>query len=137
MEPDKTVEKDLLFTIRHDKGSELKIDIWYEGEVWIFRPFGRIDTATSDDLEENLIQGIEQGMKNIVLDLTDVPYISSAGLRVLIKGAKKIKPTGGDIVLASPSTNVLEILNLSGFKKIFKIYPDQKTSIKSFIYKRI
>jgi anti-sigma B factor antagonist len=131
MESDKQ-ERDLLYTIRHEKGTDLQIDIWYEGELWIFRPLGRIDTSTSDDLEVNLIEGINQGMRWIVLDLTDVPYISSAGLRVLIKGVKKIKPLKGEIVLASPSKTVLEILTLSGFKKIFRIFPDQKSAKDSF-----
>jgi anti-anti-sigma factor len=72
-------------------------------------------------------------MRWIVLDLTDVPYISSAGLRVLIKAIKKIKPLKGEIVLASPSKTVLEILTLSGFKKIFRIFPDQKSAKDSLI----
>lgn len=122
-------EKDLFYTLRREKGSDLQIDIMYEGDIWIFRPLGNIDTETSDDLEVNLIEGITQGMRWIIIDLSDVPFISSSGLGVLIKGGKKIKEKNGEIILSSPRDTVFQIFKLSGFTKIFRITPDQKTAM--------
>jgi len=125
-------EADLLHTLRKESGNELHIDIWYEGEVWVFHPVGPIDTTTSSDLEANLMEGINQGMRKIILDLTDVRYVSSAGLRVIIAGAKTLKKNNGEIRLSTPNKTVYEILEMSGLKKFFKIYPDNNAAIQSF-----
>nr|MBP9009321.1 STAS domain-containing protein [Methanospirillum sp.] len=111
------------------------IDIWYEGEMWIFHPIGSIDTTTSSDLEGTLIEGINQGMRWIILDLTDVRYISSAGIRVFIAAAKTLKEKKGELLFSTPNKNVSDILRLSGLFKIFKVYPDNAAAIRSFTVK--
>ena len=130
--PTKNAEMDLLHTLRKESGSDLSVDIWYEGDIWVFRPLGTIDTSTSSDLEVNLIEGINQGMRWIVMDLTDVPYISSAGLRVLISGMKTLKKKNGEMRLSTPNKTVLDIIEMTGLQKIFRIYPDNTSAIQSF-----
>lgn len=129
------VETDLIYTLKKEAGSALPIDIWYEGEMWIFHPIGSIDTTTSSDLEGTLIEGINQGMRWIILDLTDVRYISSAGIRVFIAAAKTLKEKKGELLFSTPNKNVSDILRLSGLFKIFKVYPDNAAAIQSFTVK--
>jgi len=129
------VETDLIYTLKKEAGSALPIDIWYEGEMWIFHPIGSIDTTTSSDLEGTLIEGINQGMRWIILDLTDVRYISSAGIRVFIAAAKTLKEKKGELLFSTPNKNVSDILRLSGLLKIFKVYPDNAAAIQSFTVK--
>lgn len=126
------LENDLLYTLKKEAGSALPIDIWYEGETWVFHPVGSIDTTTSADLEGTLMEGIAQGMRWIILDLTDVRYVSSAGLRVFIAAAKTLKKENGEIRFSTPNKNVFEVFRLSGLLKFFKVYPDNAAAIRSF-----
>ncbi|MCA1916797.1 STAS domain-containing protein [Methanospirillum hungatei] len=129
------IETDLIYTLKKEAGSALPIDIWYEGEIWIFHPIGSIDTTTSSDLEGTLMEGINQGMRWIILDLSDVRYISSAGIRVFIAAAKTLKEKKGELRFSTPNRNVSDILRLSGLLKIFKVYPDNAAAIRSFTAK--
>lgn len=127
-----TNESDLLYTLRKEAGSALPIDIWYEGDIWVFHPVGSIDTTTSADLEETLMEGISQGMRWIILDLTDVRMISSAGIRVIISAAKALKKENGEIRFSTPNKNVSEVLQLTGLLKFLKVYPDNTSAIRHF-----
>ncbi|NLV27686.1 MAG: STAS domain-containing protein [Methanomicrobiales archaeon] len=134
--PNNSIEIDLLHTLRKESGSDLKIDIWYEGEIWFFRPLGSIDSGTFSDMEITLMEAINQGMHMIVLDMTDVRYISSAGIRVLILGAKTLKKQSGELVLSSPNKTVDEIIGMSGLKKVFHVFPDNNSAWKYFSDKK-
>ncbi|NLW77775.1 MAG: STAS domain-containing protein, partial [Methanomicrobiales archaeon] len=105
-------ETNILYTLKKEAGSVLPIDIWYEGEIWVFHPVGSIDTTTSSDLEGTLMEGIAQGMRWIILDLTDVRYVSSAGIRVFITTVKSLKKENGEIRFSTPNKNVLDVLQL-------------------------
>lgn len=125
-------EGDLAYSIREEMGDCMSIDIWYDGEVWVFRPFGRIDAGHSTDLDTALTEGIEQGMRLIVVDLTDVIYIASSGLRAIIKAAKSVKAEGGSIRVCGMHDQVEEVFRLSGLSKIFPNYPSSEEAIKNF-----
>lgn len=107
------------YSLREEMGDCMPIDIWYDGEVWIFRPKGRIDAGHSADLHAVLSEGIDQGMRFIVLDLTDTSYIASSGLRAIIKTAKLIKPDGGRIGICGMNEPVREVFRLSGLSQVF------------------
>jgi anti-anti-sigma factor len=123
---------DLVYTIREEMGDSMPIDIWYEGEVFVFRPFGRIDAGHSTDLDAALTEGVEQGMNQIVIDLTDTLYIASSGLRAIIKAAKAVRNTGGKIVICAMNEQVLEVFRLSGLLKVFTTFPDVQKAVRSF-----
>ena len=93
---------------------------------------GRVDSATAPDLENALKQLVETEKTQIVLDLKDVEYMSSAGLRAMVSTLKAVKRVNGDLRLASPSSRVEEVLRLAGLTSIFSIYPNQKDAVASF-----
>lgn len=81
---------------------------------------GRVDTITSNKLEKEIDD--EMGNFNsLVLDFTDLEYISSAGLRVLISTQKKLKAEDIPMVIRNVNDIVSEIFRMSGFDKILKI----------------
>ncbi len=84
---------------------------------------GRIDSTTAGDLEAVLPARV-QAEDATVLDLGAVSYVSSAGLRVLLKGAKTAKATGHRLTLAGLAPTVQEVFDISGFSGIFRIVPD-------------
>jgi anti-sigma B factor antagonist len=90
---------------------------------------GRIDAATSRDLEVVLNDLIEKNRSEIVLDLGGVEYVSSVGLRVMLAALKKVKPKKGDLLLASLQPFVKEVFEITGFTRLFAIYPSQAEAL--------
>ncbi len=117
------------YLIRDEMGECMPIDIWYDEDVWVFRPFGKIDSGHSADLDAALTEGIGQGMRFIAVDLTDTPYIASSGLRALLKAAKAVKPEGGQITVCGLNDVVHEILQVSGLLRIFPVYPTAEEAV--------
>jgi len=93
---------------------------------------GRVDSATAPDLENALKQLVEGDKTQIVLDLKDVEYMSSAGLRAMVSTLKAVKRINGDLRLCTPSPRVAEVLRLAGLNSIFSIYPTQADAVGSF-----
>lgn len=94
----------------------------------LVRLVGRLDSNTAAALEEMLPQRV-QSEPAIVVDLGGVPYVSSAGLRVLLKSAKAAKAAGARLVLASLSADVFEVFEISGFTAIFTIHPTAEEGV--------
>ncbi|MDD1730406.1 MAG: STAS domain-containing protein [Methanospirillum sp.] len=126
---EKSVGEQVSYLLRDELGNCMPIDIWYDGDIWVFRPLGRIDAGHSVDLDTALTEGIDQGMRLIVLDLTDVPYISSSGLRTVIKAAKAVKSDGGRITICGLNDTVREIFKVSGLFNIFREFPTANEAI--------
>jgi len=86
---------------------------------------GRVDSATSPKLGEVLDKIIEEGRFKIVLDMSELDFISSAGLRELITTQKVCKRYNrGEVILAQVPEKILYTLDLAGFTKLFRITND-------------
>jgi anti-anti-sigma factor len=91
-----------------------------ENENLIFSLEGRLDTATAPQLQETLIPAFEEAAA-ITLDFGGLAYVSSAGLRVLLLGAKTAKAKDAAMVLTGVSEEVMEVLEMTGFVDILNI----------------
>lgn len=85
---------------------------------------GRLDAVTSPELEKSCSALIEQGQNRLILDLTALDYVSSAGLRSVLAAAKKAKAAGGTLVLCGLSGLVQEVFTISGFDSFLPVYDD-------------
>ncbi len=92
---------------------------------------GRLDGSTYQELEKTLFDAIETGHQNLVLDLSGLHYISSVGLRVLLLGAKKLKPAGGTLMLAGMTPEVQEVFEISGFLTLFPTAASREEAVAS------
>ena len=94
---------------------------------------GRLDSSNAPQLNEKLNEIMESGKYKIVLDLSGLEFISSAGLRVIVNTQKTCKRYNrGEVVLASVPSNIYASLDLVGFTALFKIYDDVLTAVGSF-----
>jgi sigma-B regulation protein RsbU (phosphoserine phosphatase) len=84
------------------------------GAVMIVTPQARFDTNSSPEVERILMDHIERGERQIVLDLSHISYISSIGLRVILKAAMEMTHMGGKVVLCGGNDQVRTVLQLSG-----------------------
>jgi len=84
------------------------------GNVVIVTPQERLDTNSAPELEKVLADHIERGSRRIVLDLSHIAYISSMGLRVILKTAMEITRKDGKLGLCGGNDQVVQVLQLSG-----------------------
>jgi anti-sigma B factor antagonist len=93
---------------------------------------GRIDSSNAAQFEGNLRELMGNSRHNLVLNLSGVTYMSSAGLRTLVSTLKECKRKNGDVRLAAPSERVAEVLSLAGLDSLFKVYEDDTAAVGSF-----
>ena len=89
------------------------------GSALVIALEGRLDTTTAPDLEKELKESLE-GITDLTLDLTNLDYISSAGLRVLLS-AHKIMMKQGQMKVTNASEIVKEVFEVTGFSDILNI----------------
>jgi anti-sigma B factor antagonist len=92
---------------------------------------GRIDAATSTQVEGELGKKIEAGVTTLILNLGDLSYISSSGLRVILAALKKVKTSGGIIALANLQPGPGEVFKMTGFDRLFPIHPTVEQAVDS------
>ncbi len=83
---------------------------------------GRIDSTNANIFEEKLAAVTGEGKNKFIIDFSKIAFVSSAGLRVLLIAAKKVKPNGGAVILTGLSPEVQEVFDISGFTAIFTIH---------------
>ncbi len=89
------------------------------GDITIFKPAGRLDSASSVGLEHAVLERLQSGCKRVVFDLSGVDYISSAGLRVILLAGKRLQPVQGSLVLCGLREDVRGVFEMSGFLNLF------------------
>lgn len=93
---------------------------------------GRVDRDSSTQLEQKLDELIENGRRNLIIDLSGVEFISSYGLRTLVTARKRCAQKRGRLVLLTPSERVTDVLAMSGLNSIFDSYDDPTDAVGSF-----
>ena len=93
---------------------------------------GRFDAQSAGEVEDHFKTALDGGAKNILVDMAEVEYISSAGLRVLLSTAKKLTGLNGKLVLCGLKPYVREVFEVAGFTTIFMILPDVDQGLKAF-----
>ena len=110
----------------------MQIDVSVTKGVTIIAVEGRVDSSSASYLGQTLTESLESGGTRLVVDLKDVDYVSSAGLREFVSALKKAQQDEGDLRLASPSDRVREVLQLSGLDSILSVYDTRKEAVGSF-----
>jgi anti-anti-sigma factor len=95
----------------------------------VMAPVGRLDSVTSNELEKRLVARIDAGDRRLVFDMAGVEYISSAGLRVLLMAAKRLKDPAGGLVLCGLGPSVRTVLELAGFLPLFVVVPARQEAL--------
>ena len=100
-------------------------------EVLVVRPEGRLDGVTSPEFGDALSAKLDEHSA-MVVEFTDVVYVSSAGLRVILMAAKKCRQTGGKMVLCGLSEPIHEVFEISGFLSIIDVRPSLDAALGEF-----
>ena len=100
--------------------------------IKIYRLKGRLDSNTSQGLEDKLFQAISGESKKIIVDFEYLHYISSAGLRVIFKANKAITREGGRIIICSMQKYVREIFEMTGIDSFVPIVDSLDDALKDY-----
>jgi anti-sigma B factor antagonist len=102
------------------------------GGVTVVHFEGNLDTNTAPEAQEHLDDLASQGVEKILVDFESLDYISSAGLRVLLATAKKLRGSGGNLRLCNLNETVAEVFEISGFSTIFAVFPSEAEALEGF-----
>lgn len=112
----------------------MEITVSHSPPVHTLRLSGRWDAFTTKTFESLVNELVDRGrMRFVVLDLTDVDYVSSFGLRSLLGLGKTLTPLGGGIHLAALQPSVEKVLLGCGFGSLFPTFPDTATAAAAFL----
>jgi len=82
---------------------------------------GEIDVSTAPELRERLLAVAENGRSLVVVDLTDVSFVDSTALGVLVSGVKRFRKGGGDLRLVVTRPHISKVLEITGLNDVFVI----------------
>ena len=91
---------------------------------------GKLDATTAKTFEDRIFGVINSGTQRLVVDLSQLDYVSSSGLRVFIIAAKRLQTVDGKIVLCSMKDHVRQVFDLAGFSSMLSIYGSRDEAIK-------
>ena len=99
----------------------MKIDVVHNKRYILLRPHSRIDGLTASILDNEIQKHIISGNEKVIIDLINVNYISSIGLRSFIIAQKKLTSNNGELFILNLNNDLEEIFDISGFSQLFKI----------------
>ena len=97
----------------------------------VFKLNGRLDSNTAMGFEQKLFECMENGTQRMILDFQELDYISSAGLRVILKATKNLKSAEGKLVLSEMQDYVKEVFEISGFDSFLPIEATLDEAVKT------
>ena len=101
------------------------------GEIVVAKLAGRLDSQSAPSAEEQLMRLIGSGTPRLAINLSNLEYISSAGLRVLLLVARKVQQAHGKLSLFGLAPGVREVFSISGFDTIFTIRDDAAAAMEA------
>lgn len=109
----------------------MEVEVQVEGRAVVASVRGRVDTVSAQAFEKELSGALNREETLLVIDLSGLEYISSAGLRVILSAAKTLKARGGDIRLAATQGSVKKVFQISGFFSLFKHFDTRDAALEA------
>lgn len=116
----------------HRGDQAMQITTRTHDDVTIVAISGNLDSTTSPQAQQALDVVVAGGAKKIAIDFSQLDYISSAGLRVMLGTAKKLGATGGGLHAFGLNQTVREVFDISGFSAILHVFPSEAESRSGF-----
>lgn len=103
-----------------------------KGDVLVLRMNGRLDAVSSPTAERKVFDYINNGQHKLLLDFSGIDYLSSAGMRMLLSTTKKLKALAGKLVVCSVTSNVMDVLKMSGFDHVLELAKTEEDGLRKF-----
>ena len=110
----------------------MEISETQEGNITVIKVKGRLDVLSSKDMNQSLREVIDKGHYQILLDCSELDFVSSSGLRVLIQTAKQLRKLNGKIGLCTIKDHIYEVLEIAGIFSLLPVSSNLKEALKKF-----
>lgn len=101
---------------------DIVIDSRPEGDWSVIEVKGEVDVYTAPKLREKIVDLVNQGSTQLIVDLEGVEFLDSTGLGVLVGGLKRVKSHDGTLALVCTKPKILKVFSITGLSKVFPIY---------------
>lgn len=108
----------------------MDIQLREEGSFTVVAPRLKLDTGSAAQTQQELSLLVEHGARKIVVDFSDVAYVGSAGLRVLLATAKRLRSLGGELRVCSLNQSVNEVFEITGFSELLPVFPSALEAVR-------
>jgi len=103
---------------RTERGQDLSIDRREEAGRSIVTVLGELDLYTAPNLRESVLEVADDGQRQLIIDLSGVPFMDSSGLGVIVACLKRLREAGGDLALVTrPDSPPTKLLSLTGLDR--------------------
>lgn len=100
------------------------------GDAIVFYIDGDLTTTSSPEAQIEITEALESDQRLVVINVENVNFIASTGLRVILALGKKLKTTGAELVVCSMNKTTKSVFEMSGFTKLFKIFDTEEEALK-------
>jgi len=104
-----------------DAPTTLELTVSDDGGETVVSAAGELDVNTAPELREQLARLVGEGTRKVVVDLTNVSFVDSTALSVLVSALKRLRQADGDLELASPNPSVRRVFEITGLTRLFTI----------------
>ena len=98
-------------------------------DAYVIALTGEVDLYTAPEFKERMVELIESGKKQIVVDLSKATFIDSTTLGVLVGGVKRLRPAGGSLALVCTDENITKIFEITGLDRVFPIHSSREEAL--------
>lgn len=109
----------------------MQVEVRTVGERTVVQLAGDVDVATTDRLREQVALLISEGRSDLVVDLTDVTFLDSTGLGLLVGTLKRVRLAGGDLALVVPTEAQLKVFRLTGLDQVLTIHDSLGSALRA------
>lgn len=103
-----------------------------KGDIVILRIKGRLDAISSPLVEKRVFESVNDEQYKLLLDMSGVGYLSSSGMRMLLAVTKRLRTMSGKLAICSVTTNVVDVLKMSGFDHALHLFKTEEEALRYF-----
>jgi anti-sigma B factor antagonist len=101
------------------------------GDAYLISLAGELDLYTRPELERRVLEALGRGAVDVVLDLTDVSFIDSTTIGILIRTRKRLTPLRGRVLLICSDRNILRLFEITALDRMFEIYETRDAALET------
>lgn len=109
--------------------SDISVTTRYEGTVTVVLVEGELDVATAPELRTRLVEIIAEGETELILDFTDVTFLDSTALGVLISARRRVQALDGFVDVVTSKPHLLKLFHITALDKVFALHPTVKAAL--------
>jgi len=107
----------------------IQVESTSKNGLMVVRVTGRLDAAASNEFEQACGSAVAAGARSLILEVSQLRYVSSAGLRVVLSAAKAVQGKGGTLRVAGLGGMVREVFEISGFSGLFSQHESVEAAV--------